>query len=122
MSSVNKVMLLGRVGKDPEIKNTAAGTAVCNFSIATSESIKGETRTEWHNISLFGKTAEIAAKYLSKGSQVFVEGRLQYRQWEDKDGNKKSMTEILGSHITLLGGKRESTNSYAPAYEEEIPF
>ena len=61
MSSVNKVMLLGRVGKDPEIKNTAAGTAVCNFSIATSESIKNETRTEWHNISLFGKTAEIAA-------------------------------------------------------------
>lgn len=120
MSSINKVLILGRVGKDPEVKMTANGKAVCNFSVATSEKINGEERVEWHSISLFGKTAEIAGEYLSKGSQVFIEGRIQYRQWQDKDGNKKSMTEILGSNITLMGGKpkRESDTEYT----EEIPF
>ena len=120
MSSINKVLILGRVGKDPEVKMTANGKAVCNFSVATSEKINGEERVEWHSISLFGKTAEIAGEYLSKGSQVFIEGRIQYRQWQDKDGNKKSMTEILGSNITLMGGKpkRETVAEYT----EEIPF
>ena len=85
MSSLNKVILLGRVGKDPEVRFTASGQAVCNFTMATSEKIKsGEERTEWHTISLFGKTAEIAGEYLTKGSQVLVEGRIQYRKWQDK--------------------------------------
>lgn len=126
MSSLNKVILLGRVGKDPEVRFTASGQAVCNFTMATSEKIKsGEERTEWHTISLFGKTAEIAGEYLTKGSQVLVEGRIQYRKWQDKEGQTKYATEILGSHMTLLGSKSDRaprTEPTAVGNAEDIPF
>lgn len=120
MSSVNKAIILGRVGKDPEVKFTADGKAVCNFSVATSEKIKGEERVEWHNVSLFGKPAEIAGEYLRKGSQVYIEGRIQTRNWTDKEGNKKTVVEILGSNITLLGGKPSNKSDYADT--SDIPF
>ena len=94
MSSLNKVMLICRLGKDPEVRYTQSGTAVASFSAATSEKFKNKTgeweeRTEWHNIVLWGRTAEVAGEYLNKGSLVFIEGRLQTRKWQDKEGKEE---------------------------------
>jgi len=113
---VNKVILLGRLGKDPEVRNLENGNQVANFSIATSEYSKDKSgnkkeSTEWHNIVLWGKVAEIASKYLKKGNQVLVEGKIKTRSWE-KDGVTRYVTEIMGDNITLLGGKGDS----------ELPF
>lgn len=105
MSSVNKVFLLGNLGTDPEVKFTASGVAVTNFTLATSSWVKGEDKTEWHRIVAFDKTAELAGKYLRKGSQAHIEGRLQTRSWEDKEGNKKYTTEIVADRVTFVGGK-----------------
>ena len=107
--SVNKVMLIGRLGKDPELKYTPSGAGVCNFSIATSESWMDKSgqkqeRTEWHRIVVWGKLAELSNQYLAKGRQCFVEGKLQTRSWEDQQGNKKYTTEILANTIQFLGG------------------
>ncbi len=108
---VNKVILVGNLGKDPEVKYTAGGTAVCNFSIATSESWKDKTtgekqeRTEWHSIVCWSGLAEIAGEYLRKGSQVYVEGKLQTRKWEDKEGNTRYTTEIVIHDMQMLGGR-----------------
>ena len=114
MSGVNKVILLGHLGKDPELRYLPNGTVVCNFSLATSETWKdsdGEKkdRTEWHSLVAFGKLGEICGEYLSKGKQVFVIGKLQTDSWKDKDGNQRSATKIIISEIQLLGGtgKRE---------------
>lgn len=109
MAGVNKVILVGNLGKDPELRNTTSGTSVCEFSIATGESWKGkdgqmQERTEWHRIVVWGKLGENCAKFLSKGRQVFVEGRLQTRSWEDKDGNKRYTTEIVARDVQFLGG------------------
>ncbi len=110
MSGVNQVILLGRLGRDPECKALQSGDQVANFSIATSKSWKDasgakQERTEWHNIVAFKKLAEVAGKYLTKGRQVFVEGELQTRSWEDKDGTKKYKTEIVARRIEFIGDK-----------------
>lgn len=107
MSGVNKVILVGRLGNDPEIRYTQQGVAVTNFNIATSENwvdkagLKQE-RTEWHRIVVWGKMAETCSQYLAKGRQVFVEGRLQTRQWEDKDGGKRYTTEVVAATVQFL--------------------
>ena len=116
MASVNKVIVIGNLGKDPESRYTASGDAVCNFSVATTESWKdkstGEKKeeTEWHRVSVFGKLAEICGKYLKKGSQVYIEGSLKTRKWADKDGQERYTTEIRCNQMTMLGGKTEGGN------------
>ena len=107
---VNKVILIGNLGKDPEVKYTQGGMAVANFTLATNSSVKDkdgnwQEKTEWHNIKAFGRTAEIAGEYLKKGKTVYVEGRIHYDSWDDKEtGQKKYMTQILVNELTLLGG------------------
>ena len=107
--SVNKVILVGNLGKDPELKHTGSGTAVATMTVATNERYKDKSgewqdRTEWHNVVLWQRLAEIAAEYLKKGRSVYVEGRLQTRAWEDKQGQKRYTTEIVASDLVLLGG------------------
>jgi single-strand DNA-binding protein len=114
---VNKVFLLGNVGKDPEIRATAGGMNVASFSLATADRAKGQDgqwtdKTEWHNIVCFQRTAEIVRDYVKKGSQVLIEGKIQTRSWDDKtSGEKKYKTEILCNELTLLGGKSEGASS-----------
>jgi len=109
---INKVILVGRLGRDPETRYTSSGQAVCNFTMATDESFKSRSgekqqRTEWHRIVMWGKLAEIAQQYLKKGQLVYIEGRLQTRQWDDKrDGSKKTSTEIVANSMKMLGGGR----------------
>ena len=110
MSGVNKVILIGNLGKDPEVRYLEGGIAVANFSLATTEVHKNRSgdkveSTEWHNIVLWRGLAEVAEKLLKKGMQVYVEGRLRTRTWEDKDGSKKRATEIVGENLTILGRK-----------------
>ena len=111
---VNKVILVGNLGQKPEMRYTQTNTAVATLSIATSESWKdkdsGEQRekTEWHRVVFFGKLAEIAEQYLDKGSQLYVEGKLQTRKWQDKEGNDRYTTEILGNEMNMLGGRQSS--------------
>ena len=112
MASLNKVMLIGNLGKDPEVRYTASGQAVASFSLATSEKFKSKTGeweelTEWHNITLWGKLAEIAGEYLAKGKTVYIEGRLQTRKWQDKNGNDRYTTDIVGDKMQMLSGKGE---------------
>ncbi|MHB8252451.1 MAG: single-stranded DNA-binding protein [Acidiferrobacter sp.] len=108
---INKVILVGNLGKDPEIRYVPNGGAVANLNIATSESWKDKTtgekqeRTEWHRVVFFGKLAEIANEYLKKGAQIYVEGRLQTRKWQDKGGQDRYTTEIVGSELQMLGGR-----------------
>ena len=109
MASVNKVILIGNLGRDPETRYMPDGGAITNISIATTDTWKDKAgekqeKTEWHRVAFFGKLAEIAGEYLKKGSQVYVEGRLQTRKWQDKDGHDKYTTEIRADRITLLGG------------------
>lgn len=143
--SVNKVLLIGRLGNNPEIRHTSGGTAVANFNMATSENWNDKTgqkqeRTEWHRIVVWGKLAELSEKYLSKGRQCYVEGRLQTRSWDDKDGNKRYTTEIVASSIQFLGSSQSASqgagassdmgsdlpnlpqNSESTFTEDEIPF
>jgi single-strand DNA-binding protein len=113
MASVNKVILLGNLGRDPETRYTTGGDAVCNLSIATSEQWKDKNgekqeRTEWHRVVLFGRQAEIAGEYLKKGRSVYVEGRLPTRKYTDKDGVEKYSTEIVGDRMQLLGSGRDA--------------
>ena len=134
MASLNKVMLIGNLGKDPEVRFTASGQAVASFSLATSEKFKGksgemEERTEWHNITLWGKLAEIAGEYLSKGKTVYIEGRLQTRKWQDKSGNDRYTTDIVGDKMQMLspkgersGGETSSTPKTGGSSYEEPPF
>ncbi len=108
MSGVNKVILIGHLGADPERRFTNSGMAVTNFRMATTENWgkkdgEREERTEWHRIVTFGKLAEICGEYLSKGKQVYIEGRIQTRDWEDRDGNKRWTTEIVASQMVMLG-------------------
>jgi single-strand DNA-binding protein len=107
--SVNKVILIGNLGKDPELKHTSGGTAVATMTVATNERFKDKSgewqdRTEWHTVVLWQRLAEIAAEYLKKGRSVYVEGRLQTRSWEDKQGQKRYTTEVVASDLVLLGG------------------
>ncbi len=112
--SVNKVILVGNVGKDPETKYLEGGTAVCSFPLATSETYRnrdGEkvTTTEWHNVVLWRGLAGVAEKYVKKGSQLYIEGRIRSRSWEDRDGNKRYTTEIVGDNMQMLGKRADDT-------------
>ena len=134
MAGVNKAILLGNLGKDPEIRRLDDGRAVANFFIATSESYKNKagervTNTEWHNIVLWSPLAEIAENYLKKGSQVYIEGKISNRSYEDKDGVKKYISEVVGRDITLLGRAPDSagqnqTNEAKKedTVEDDLPF
>src|SRR4029078_11103315 len=111
MASVNKVILIGNLGRDPETRYMPEGGAITNISIATTEKWKDKTgdmqeKTEWHRVAFFGKLAEIAGEYLKKGSQVYVEGRLQTRKWQDKDGQDKYTTEIVANVMQMLGSRQ----------------
>jgi single-strand DNA-binding protein len=134
--SVNKVILLGRLGQDPELKYTPSGAAVCNFSVATSEtwtdknSGQKNEKTEWHRIVVWGKLAELCNQYLSKGRQAFIEGKLQTRSWDDKDGNKRYTTEISATTVQFIGGQAgagagsyDNSNNYnqAPQNQQSEP-
>lgn len=108
--SVNKVIIVGRLGQEPELKYTPSGSAVCNFSVATSDSWTDKSgqkqeRTEWHRIVVWGKLAELCNQYLAKGRQVFVEGSLQTRSWDDQNGQKRYTTEVNAKNIQFLGGQ-----------------
>jgi len=126
--SVNKVTLLGRLGKDPELKYLPNGTAVANFSIATSLAWKDQTsneqkeQTEWHKIVAWKKTSEIAAQYLKKGDQVYIEGRLQTRSWDDKDGVKRYTTEVVAENLVLIGSKGNNSGSGSSISEPTEEF
>ena len=138
MSGVNKVILVGNLGKDPEVRYLDNGVAVANFSLATTENYKNKqgervSQTEWHNIVFWRGLAEVAEKYLKKGDSVYVEGKLRTRRWEDKDGNTKYTTEILADNMTMLGNKRSTTSeelsntndsdiSNANETEDDLPF
>jgi single-strand DNA-binding protein len=110
--SVNKAILVGRLGRDPETRYTSGGQAVCNFTMATDETYKDrngerQKRTEWHRIVVWGKQAEIAQQYLHKGSLIFLEGRIQTRQWDDREGQKRTTVEIVANNFRMLGGRGE---------------
>lgn len=115
MAGINKVILVGNLGKDPEVRHLENGASVANFPLATTETYKDKNgnrqdQTEWHNIVLWRGLAQIAEKYLSKGSQVYIEGKIRSRSWQDKDGNTRYTTEIVGDNMTMLGG-RSNDNS-----------
>jgi single-strand DNA-binding protein len=138
MGSLNKVQLIGRLGKDPEIRRMPSGDAVANFSIATSEKYKDKTSgeikelTEWHNITGFGKLAEIMEKYLTKGKEVYIEGSLKTQKWTDANGVEKFKTIIKAEQMLMLGGKTEASAKEAPQaskapanladIDDDIPF
>lgn len=137
MVGVNKVILIGNLGADPEVKYASSGTTIATFRLATSENrvnrSSGEktTTTEWHRIVAFGKLAEICGEYLNKGKQVYIEGRLRTRSWEDKEGNRKFTTEIVATQMQMLGAptaassleKEISTGQEeSPSSEEDVPF
>ena len=125
---VNKVILVGNLGQKPEMRYTATQTAVANLSIATTESWKdkesGENRdkTEWHRVVFFGNLAEIAEKYLDKGSSVYVEGKIQTRKWQDKEGKDRWTTEILGNQLTMLGSRGSNDSGSQQDSSSETPF
>lgn len=108
MAGLCKAVLIGHLGRDPEIKYTPDGLAICNFSIAATEKVKGEDKTQWFKIITFGKLAEICSQYLIKGKQVYVEGRLQTNEWEIKQGEKRFAVEVIASTMQMLGTKSDS--------------
>ena len=128
MAGVNKVILVGNLGKAPEVRHLESGRAVANFSLATSETYKNKqgervTTTEWHNIVLWSPLAEIAEKFLKKGNQVYIEGKLTTRSWDDQDGNKRYTTEVVGNNLTMRGTKSDNeggggSSSYSPSSEK----
>jgi single-strand DNA-binding protein len=118
---INKVILIGNLGADPETRAMPSGTTVANLRVATSESWRDkqtgeqQERTEWHRVALFGRLAEIAGEYLRKGSQVYIEGSLRTRKWQDKQGNERYSTEIVGNELQMLGGRGGAAAGGAPA-------
>jgi single-strand DNA-binding protein len=144
MSGVNKVILLGNLGANPEMRFTQGGSPVANLRIATTErwtdkSGQKQEATEWHRVVLFGKTAEIAGQYLTKGRQVFIEGRIRTRQWQDQQGQKRYSTEIIATNMTMVGGRSGAergpedmgatippddpmTGDFAGGNDDDIPF
>lgn len=123
MASVNKVILIGNLGRDPEVRYMPSGDAVANITIATTETWKDKAgekqeQTEWHRVAMFGKTAEIAGEYLKKGSQVYIEGRLQTRKWTDKEGQERYTTEIRADRMQMLGSRSGGSERMAPPDDE----
>jgi len=144
-TGVNKVLLIGRLGNDPEVRYTSNGGAVANFNLATNESWtdkagQKQERTEWHRVVIWGKLGELCGQYLSKGRQAFVEGRLQTREWNDKEGHKRYTTEIVAQNVQFLGAPSEKSggqpdagmpsSDFTPSFsedakglsDEEVPF
>jgi len=126
MAGVNKVILVGNLGKDPEVKYLDNGVAVANFSLATTENYKNKSgervsQTEWHNIVLWRGLAEVAEKYLKKGASVYIEGKIKTRKWEDKEGVVRYSTEILCDNMTMLGGKASTENKVEETSQLEDP-
>ena len=136
---LNRVMLIGQVGNDPEVKSTPGGTTVANFSLATNDARKDASgawveQAEWHKISSFGKTADVVSNYVKKGSKLYIEGKLQTRSWEDKNGSKKYMTEVVANQIIMLDSHGKENKSGGnlpksggkvnnePEYDEDAPF
>ena len=139
---INKVILIGNLGKDPEVRYSASGSAIANITLATAEYWKDKNtgekqeRTEWHRVVFFGSLAEIAGEYLKKGVQIYVEGRLQTRKWQDKDGRDRYTTEIVVNEMQMLGSRVENNRSQAentarpqntaqpnkPDFDDDIPF
>ena len=125
MAGVNKVILVGNLGQDPEIRYTQNGTAVCNFTVATTEAYtprdggQREERTEWHRIVAWARLAEICGEYLSKGKQVYIEGRLQTRSWEDREGNKRTTTEIVATQMQMLGAPQPGGRPASQGHQRE---
>lgn len=142
MAGVNKVILIGNLGKDPEVRYLEGGTAVAKFTLATSENYKDKTTgerktlTEWHNIVVWRGLAEVAEKYLKKGSQIYIEGKLRSRQWQDKDGNNRYTTEIVADTMQMIGKRddnagnvqNQSSSTSSPDieqnnnFEDDLPF
>lgn len=132
---INKVILIGNLGQDPEVRFTPSGTAVANLNLATTDtwmdkqSGQRQERTEWHRIVLFNRSAEVAGQYLTKGSRVYLEGRLQTRQWQDQAGQERTTTEIIAERMTMLGNKgaaNSAASGSAPSestpFDDELPF
>ena len=124
--SVNKVILIGHVGADPEVRYIESNTPVCNIRIATSEVYKNKsgekvTTTEWHTVVLWRGLAEVAEKYVKKGTQLYIEGKIRSRSWDDKDGNKRYTTEIVADVLQLLGKREDSANASAPTATQRPP-
>jgi single-strand DNA-binding protein len=123
MAGINKVILIGNLGRDPELRYTQSGQPVATFSLATSENWTDKTsgekveKTEWHRVVVWGRTAELCSQYLAKGRTAYIEGRLQTRDWEDKEGQKRSTTEINAQTVQFLGGPRSQSTGEAPAAE-----
>ncbi len=137
MAGINKVILIGNLGKDPETFTFENGVKKVSFSVATTESYKDKEgnkvdQTEWHNVVLWRGLADVAEKYLSKGNQVYIEGKIKTRAWDDKDGNKRYITEIYADNMTMLGGRRDDSQTQKsnekvpevdiPAPEDDLPF
>ena len=130
MAGVNKVILVGNLGKDPQVNYLDNGIAVANFSLATTESYKNKegekvSQTEWHNIVLWRGLAEVAEKYLKKGSSVYIEGKIKTRKWEDKEGVTRYSTEVLADNMTMLGGRPTSSEDKideTSKSEDDLPF
>jgi len=122
---LNKVLLIGNLGKDPQVFNTEAGITICSFSLATTEKFtdksgKKQTKTEWHNIKTFGKLAEICSQYLLKGKQVYIEGRISTNEWTDSDGNKKSIKEIIANQMIMLSSRANVEHvADVPDYQQQ---
>ncbi len=126
MAGVNKAILIGNLGRDPELRYTPGGQAVATFSLATGEKWRDkdgvmQDRTEWHNIVLWGRQAEIAKEYLTKGKQVYIEGRIQNRSYDDKDGNKRYISEVVGQRMQFLGSRDQAGTGGAPSGGEMPP-
>lgn len=129
MAGKNLVIILGKLGRDPEMKYTASGTAICNFSVATSESWKDKNtgekqeKTEWHRIVAYRQLGEVCGKYLEKGRDVFIEGKIQTREWTDKDGAKRYTTEIIAENVTFVGGSggKNKNGGHAPPETPKPP-
>jgi len=127
MPSMNKAIIIGHLGKDPEVRSTTTGKQVANFSVATSERFTSKdgtknTKTEWHNIVAWGRNAEVCERYLHKGDPVMIEGSIQTRKWEDREGNTRYSTEILVQRLQLMGGKRSDGPAEQTPDDDDCPF
>lgn len=126
MASVNKVILVGNLGRDPEMRYTNSGEAIANLAVATTDKYKDKSgqltsQTEWHRITFFGRTADVCGEYLKKGNQVYIEGALRTRKYTDKDGVERYVTEIRGDRMQMLGGRRDADDAPAPQRNREAP-
>lgn len=119
--TINKVLLLGRIGQDPEVRQTQQGTVIANISLATNDGIGDNITTEWHKVVVFGKSAEAIQKYAKKGTQLFIEGRLRTNKWQDKNGNTQYATEVVASSFQFVGGSNSDNKQSSPQPQPQRP-